>query len=469
MRLCLSVMKESIKMTNKFTDLNLPQSMTDTLNSMQYQQMTAIQEKSLPHILDGEDIIAKAKTGSGKTAAFGIGVLNKLNVKKFRIQSMIMCPTRELADQVAKELRSIARFKHNIKILTICGGVPFMPQKHSLSHQAHIIVGTPGRILKHLKEGSFKPNDIETLVLDEADRMLDMGFSEDIHEIISYIPTMRQTLLFSATYPENIQELGAQILVDPITVEVESTHKKTTINQEFYECDIDTKNKAVEYALAKYKAESTIIFCNTKVACDELADDLEDAGLDPLVLHSDLDQRDRDETLILFSNKSYPILIATDVAARGIDVKDIDLVINYDLPYDNEVYVHRIGRTARAGASGHAISFTDDKFRLDDLEDALDMNINLENISSLQTDEKYDIKSKYSTIFINGGKKAKVRAGDILGALTAGVGLDKNDIGKIDILPYCSYVAVKKELEQKAFDGLSNGKIKGKYFRVFLK
>jgi ATP-independent RNA helicase DbpA len=453
----------------QFTDLNLPKEMIDTLTMMKYNHMTAIQEKSLPLILEGEDVIAKAKTGSGKTAAFGIGVLNKLNVKKFRIQAMIMCPTRELANQVAQELRDIARFTHNIKITTLCGGVPFMPQKHSLSHQAHIIVGTPGRILKHLKEGSFEANNIETLVLDEADRMLDMGFSDDIHEIISYIPTMRQTLLFSATYPEDIEQLAGNILMDPVTVEVETTHAKSTITQEFYEVDEDIKSKAVEYALAKYKSESSIVFCNTKVACDELADDLEDAGLDVLVLHSDLDQRERDETLILFSNKSYPILIATDVAARGIDVKDIDLVVNYDLPHDNEVYVHRIGRTARAGASGHSISLVSDSYRLDDLEDALDMSIDLLNLSDLQTDDSFDLKSKYSTIFINGGKKSKVRAGDILGALTAGVGLAKEDIGKIDILPYCSYVAVKKELEQKAFDGLSNGKIKGKYFRVFLK
>jgi ATP-independent RNA helicase DbpA len=453
----------------KFTQLNLPQSMTDTLNSMNYKQMTAIQEKSLPLILEGKDIIAKAKTGSGKTAAFGIGVLNKLNVKKFRIQSLIMCPTRELADQVATELRKIARFTHNIKIITLCGGVPFMPQKHSLSHQAHIIVGTPGRILKHLKEDSFKTNDIETLVLDEADRMLDMGFSEDIHEIISYLPTMKQTLLFSATYPDNIKYLAGDILNNPVTIEVETTHAKSTITQEFYEVDEEIKSKAVEYVLGKYQNESSIIFCNTKIACDNLADDLEDIGLDLLVLHSDLDQRDRDETLILFSNKSYPILIATDVAARGIDVENIDLVINYDLPYDNEVYTHRIGRTARAGKKGDAISFVDDKSRLEDLKLDLNLDIKLQDISQLKSDNKFNIKSKYSTIFINGGKKAKVRAGDILGALTAGVGLNKDDIGKIDILPYCSYVAIKKEFEKKAFDGLANGKIKGKYFRVFLK
>jgi ATP-independent RNA helicase DbpA len=454
---------------SQFKNLNLPQSMIDTLNSMQYNNMTPIQEKGLPLILEGKDLIAKAKTGSGKTATFGIGLLNKLNIQKFRIQTIIMCPTRELADQVANELRKIARFQHNIKIITLCGGVPFMPQKHSLSHQAHIIVGTPGRILKHLKEKSFETNNIDTLVLDEADRMLDMGFSEDIHEIISYIPTNRQTLLFSATYPENIQHLASSILIDPQTVTIEAIHEKLSITQEFYEVENESKSRAVEYALKKYQVESSIIFCNTKIACDELADDLEDAGLDVLVLHSDLDQRDRDETLILFSNKSYPILIATDVAARGIDVKDINVVINYDLPHDNEVYVHRIGRTARAGTSGLAISFVDDKYKLDDLQCDINIDIQLNNISTLETNDTFDVKAKFSTIFINGGKKAKVRAGDILGALTAGVGLSKDDIGKIDILPYCSYVAVKKEFEQKAFDGLSNGKIKGKYFRVFLK
>jgi ATP-dependent RNA helicase DbpA len=456
-------------MTTNFTDLNIPKSMIDTLTSIQYKQMTQIQAKSLPLILESKDIIAKAKTGSGKTAAFAIGALNKLNVKNFRIQSMVMCPTRELANQVAEEFRKIARFKHNIKIITLCGGVPFMPQKHSLSHQAHIIIGTPGRILKHLKENSFNTDDIDTLILDEADRMLDMGFSEDIHEIISHIPRKRQTLLFSATYPYNIQELGKEILTNPINIEVESLHTKQIISQEFFDTEDIEKSKVIEYLLAKHKSESSIIFCNTKIACDNLADDLEDIGLDVLVLHSDLDQRDRDETLILFSNKSYPILIATDVAARGIDIKDINLVINYDLPHDNEVYIHRIGRTARAGANGSAVSLVDDISQLNELEDSLNMKIDIQNIGNLNDNFKYDIKSKYSTIFINGGKKSKLRAGDILGALTAGIGLEKDDIGKIDILQYCSYVAIKKEFEEKAFVGLSNGKIKGKYFRVFLK
>ncbi len=454
---------------NKFNQLKIPSTMVDTLSSLNYTEMTAIQAKSLPFILEGRDVIAKAKTGSGKTAAFGIGVLNKLDVKRFRIQTLILCPTRELADQVASELRRIARFTHNIKILTLCGGVPYNPQMHSLSHQAHIIVGTPGRILKHLKEDNFTPEHIETLVLDEADRMLDMGFSDDINEIISYIPKNRQTLLFSATFPEDIESLSRDILNNPQSVEVESTHEQSVIQQDFYKVEEYKKVNAVQKILNHSQASCVVIFCNTKIACNELADDLYDKGLSTLVLHSDLDQRERNETLVLFANKSYPILIATDVAARGLDIKDIDLIINYDLPHDNEVYIHRIGRTARAGAKGRAVNLVTNEIQFDELQEYLGTKIVEKEIDDLDNDKKYTIKSKYSTIFINGGKKSKVRAGDILGALTAGVGIDKSDIGKIDILDLCSYVAVKKEVEKKAFDGLANGKIKGKYFRVFLK
>ena len=449
-----------------FKELGMIEPIIKAINEQGIVKPTQIQEMSIPIILSGKDIIAGSKTGSGKTLAFGTAIIQNITKGK-GIQAIVLTPTRELCVQVTESLSMFSKYI-GLRVTPIYGGVSINPQMNQLK-RTDVVVGTPGRVLDHLQRGTLNLSNVKVAVLDEADRMLDMGFSEDIHEIISYIPTMRQTLLFSATYPENIEELGHKILMDPITVEVESTHAKSTIVQEFYEVDEDIKAKAVEYALAKYGSESSIIFCNTKIGCDELADNLEDAGLDVLVLHSDLDQRDRDETLILFSNKSYPILIATDVAARGIDVKDIDLVINYDLPHDNEVYVHRIGRTARAGASGRSISFVEDKYRLDDLEDALDTRIDLENVSQLETNEKFDLKSKFSTIFINGGKKSKVRAGDILGALTAGVGLSKDDIGKIDILQFCSYVAVKKEFEQKAFDGLSNGKIKGKYFRVFLK
>ncbi|VAY86307.1 ATP-dependent 23S rRNA helicase DbpA [hydrothermal vent metagenome] len=456
-------------MSSQFSQFNLSSSMIDALSSLGYEQMTQIQFKSLPFILKNRDVIAQAKTGSGKTALFGIGVLNKLNVKRFRIQALIMCPTRELANQVASELRKIARFSHNIKILTLCGGVSYNTQMHSLSHQAHIVIGTPGRVLKHFQNDNIEYGYIETLVLDEADRMLDMGFSEDIENIISYIPKKRQTLLFSATFPENINTLSKNILINPETIEVKSTHEKSVIIQEFYEVENYNKLDIVQRIINNEEAKCIVIFCNTKIACDKLADDLYDIKILSLVLHSDLDQRERNETLIMFANKSYPILIATDVAARGIDIKDIDLVINYDLPFDNEVYIHRIGRTGRAGAKGKAVSLIANEEQLCELEKYLDDKIIKRYIDNLPDNKIFNIQSEFSTLFINGGKKNKIRAGDILGALTAGIGIHKDDIGKIDILDLCSFVGVKKSIKQKALDGLSNGRIKGKYFKVFPK
>jgi ATP-independent RNA helicase DbpA len=380
---------------------------------------------------------------------------------------MILCPTRELASQVAKTIKELARYKHNIKVLTLTGGVPYKPQVHSLKHQAHIIVGTPGRVLKHLKEDNFSCSEINTLVLDEADRMLDMGFFEDIDEIIGYLPKMRQTLLFSATYPATIEKLSSTILCEPKIVEVVSTHSNNTIDQNFYKIDPYQKPELLLKVLdEKYK--TTIIFCNTKVQCDELADFIEDnSDIETLVLHSDLEQKYRDETLIMFSNKSFPILIATDVASRGLDIDDVDLVLNYDLPHDFEVYIHRIGRTARAGKNGCSISFIEDELYFDDLQDFLNSDFQLQTIANINDKKSLKLICEYSTLYLNGGKRHKLRAGDILGALTAGIGLKKEDIGKIDILPTCSYVAIKNNVYEKAYEGLSNNRIKNKFYRVY--
>lgn len=451
---------------SKFNVVNLDEESLKNLTSLGYEYMTPIQEKSLPYILDKKDVIGKAKTGSGKTVSFGLGILNNLDSTNFRIQSLVLCPTRELATQVANTLKNLARYRHNIKILTLTGGVPYKPQVHSLSHQAHILVGTPGRVLKHLTEDNFSCDNINTLVLDEADRMLDMGFTEDINLIIDYLPKQRQTMLFSATYPDIIEELSNTILQQPISVEVESTHSSSTITQKFYEVNSHQKTSLV-LKLFQPTQKSVIIFCNTKIQCDELADSLEQYDIEPLVLHSDMEQKYRDETLIMFSNKSYPILIATDVASRGLDIEDVDMVINYDLPNDFEVYTHRIGRTARAGKDGMAVSFVDDLGRFEDLEEYFDTKFEL--LPSDDIKDKDDVKLGYdfSTLYINGGKRHKLRAGDILGALTAGIGLDKNDIGKIDILPTCSYVAVKNEVYQKAFDGLNSNKMKNRYFKIY--
>ncbi|MCK5294974.1 MAG: ATP-dependent RNA helicase DbpA [Arcobacteraceae bacterium] len=455
-------------MQNQFKTLSLGQNMIDNLSRLGYNKMTPIQEQSLPLTLEGKDIIAQAQTGSGKTVAFSLAILNKLKIENFAIQSLVLCPTRELANQVASEMKKLAKFKHNIKITTLCGGVPYKPQVHSLSHQAHIIVGTPGRVLKHLSEDTFTTENINTLVLDEADRMLDMGFNEDINKIIDFLPKRRQTLLFSATYPSNIQTLAKNILIDPIEIKIESEHSSNTIEQIFYESEISSKKDTILKLLSEYNPETTIIFCNTKIACDNLADELEDDGIETLVLHSDLEQRDRSETLILFANKSYPVLIATDVASRGLDIDDINLVINYNLPFDNEVYTHRIGRTARAGKSGRAISLVDDGDieRFDELN--YENNYKLIQSNNLTLSNNFKLKSKYKTLFINSGKKNKMRAGDILGALTAGIGLNKNDIGKIDILEFSSYVAIDANIITKAHQELQNSRIKGKYFKVYI-
>jgi ATP-independent RNA helicase DbpA len=449
--------------------LNLSKEFLTNLDSLGYTKLTAIQEKSLPLSLNNSDLIAQAKTGSGKTVAFCIPIINKLNIKEFRIQTLILAPTRELANQIALEIRKLSRHIHNIKVLTLCGGTPFKPQVLSLSHQAHIIVGTPGRVLKHIQQNNIDLQNINSLVLDEADKMLDMGFYDDIMEIINSLPKKRQTLLFSATFEKNIEKLASNVLINPKIVKVEN-EEKVHIEQKFYEVSEDSKTALIPALISSNKAKSILIFCNMKIKCDQLANDLYDLGLDVLTLHSDLEQKERDETIILFSNKSYPVLIATDVASRGLHIDDVDLVINYDLSLDEKIHTHRIGRTARAGKGGLAISLYthNDMDRVFAIKEVF-TDIKEENISNIEDDLSYKIDSPQRTIFINGGKKHKLRAGDILGALTAGIGLSKEDIGKIDILDFASYVAINKEKITYVLDKLSKSKIKGKYYRIYEK
>lgn len=374
-----------------------------------------------------------------------------------------------MANQIALEIRKLSRHIHNLKVLTLCGGTPFKPQVLSLSHGAHIIVATPGRVLKHIEQNNIDLENINTLVLDEADKMLDMGFYDDIMSIINTLPTKRQTLLFSATYEKNIEKLASNVLSNPVVVKVEN-EEKVHIKQEFYYIDEENKTAFIPALISSNKAKSILIFCNMKIKCDKLADDLYALGLDVLTLHSDLEQKQRDETIILFSNKSYPILIATDVASRGLHIDDVDLVINYDLSLDEKIHTHRIGRTARAGKGGLAISlYTQNDFDRVEIIKETFSDIEDKSIDSVEDDLSYKIDSELRTIFINGGKKQKLRAGDILGALTAGIGLQKDDIGKIDILDFASYVAINKEKISFVLERLSKEKIKGKYYRIYEK
>lgn len=450
-----------------FSSLALSSQMVQNLNDIGYTEMTPIQEQSLPYILEGRDVLAQAKTGSGKTAAFGIGLLSKLDVKKFRVQSLILTPTRELAEQVARELRQIAKFAHNIKILTLCGGVAFGPQLGSLRHGAHIVVGTPGRILKHLGKDSLNLENLETLVFDEADRMLDMGFSEEIEKVLEFVPKQRQTLLFSATYPEEILDLSSSVQQDAISIKTTTQEVANKITQRFYEVAGDQKINTLINIFSTFKPQNAIVFSNTKIEADEIASKLQKSNIDALAIHGDLEQYDRNDVLVQFSNGSSRVLVATDVAARGLDIKELSMVVNYDLPHSLETYTHRIGRTARAGAEGLAFTFYE-PWETDKGDEYRDSERLFECAGDLKTTNGFAMTPDFITMVIEGGKKDKLRAGDLLGALTGDAGLAGTSIGKIDVYERQTYVAIESKFVDEAQQKLSNGKIKGKKFSVWI-
>ncbi|MCU7877926.1 MAG: ATP-dependent RNA helicase DbpA [Candidatus Thiodiazotropha sp. (ex Lucinoma borealis)] len=457
-------------MTTHFSYLKLDSALLANLETLGYLQMTPIQAESLPHILAGRDLIARAETGSGKTVAFGLGLLNLLGQASFTVQALVLCPTRELADQVAKELRRLARTSANTKIITLCGGAPFGPQVSSLEHGAHIVVGTPGRILKHLQKSTLSLGNVRAVVLDEADRMLDMGFYEDIATILSTTPPQRQTLLFSATYPDTIRELSSAFQREPIEVTVDTQHGSLKIKQHFYEVEKGRRIKTLAALLAQYKPESTVVFCQTRQQCQEVADELQLRGIQSLALHGDLEQKDRDLVLVQFANHSVPVLVATDVAARGLDIKDLEAVINYELPREPEIYIHRIGRTGRAGKKGLSLSLfiASEANRVNAIETYLDHKLQLEKPHRLDLPDDFSLSSPMVTFCIDGGRKEKVRPGDILGALTADIAVPAAKVGKIDIFDHIAYVAIDRSVRKKALRVLSEGNIKGRRFKVRL-
>ncbi|MGY3923596.1 ATP-dependent RNA helicase DbpA [Aeromonas jandaei] len=452
---------------SEFSSLNLSPALLENLTTLGYLQMTPIQAQSLPLVLDGKDLIAKAKTGSGKTAAFGLGLLSSLDVNRLEVQALVLCPTRELADQVATEIRRLASTLPNVKLVTLCGGTPTAPQSATLSFGAHIAVGTPGRILKHLEQGTLELDSLKTLVLDEADRMLDMGFGEDINRVISHAPRDRQTLLFSATYPEGIAQMSRGVQRNPVEVSVEALHEESAIEQKLYEVPAGQRLDALTWLLSHYQPSSCVVFCNTKRACSDVADHLAAKGFSALALNGDLEQRERDQVLVRFANGSATILVATDVAARGLDIKELGAVINYELTYDPEVHVHRIGRTGRAGQQGLALSLyqPNEAQRVNVIEEYQQAPMPLGDLDTIGRAIK-PLAPQMVTLSIDAGRKTKVRAGDILGALTGEGGIAGADVGKIQISEQYSYVAVKQSVAKAALKRLQEGKIKGRSYRA---
>ncbi len=452
-----------------FNTLPLKQELIANLAELGFEGMTPIQEQALPHVLEGKDVIAQAKTGSGKTAVFGLGMLQKLEPKNFSVQSVVMCPTRELAEQVAEEIRRLARPIPNIKVLTLCGGTPLRPQADSLKFGAHIVVGTPGRIMDHLEKQTLDLDSVTTLVLDEADRMLDMGFEDAMEAIVAEVPRARQTLLFSATYPKEIQSIADHIMVEAVSVKADEQQSNPSIEQDFYRIsDEGERDVAVRLLLLQHRPDSTVIFCNTKRHVKDLTQYLKHSGFSVLALHGDLDQKERDQALVRFINNSVSIMVATDVAARGLDIDSLDLVINYHIASDPEVHVHRIGRTGRAGNKGHACSIVinKEKHKLKRLGEYLGQDIETFGLPDTKLLNQPTYKAPMSTIQIDGGKKQKLRPGDILGALTADYRIEGNDVGKIQIANSWAYVAVKNDILDAALQLLNGGKMKGKKFRA---
>ncbi|WP_267241130.1 ATP-dependent RNA helicase DbpA [Pseudomonas sp. UFMG81] len=442
--------------------------MLANLDALGYASMTPIQAQSLPVILKGQDLIAQAKTGSGKTAAFGIGLLNPINPRYFGCQALVLCPTRELADQVAKELRRLARAEDNIKILTLCGGVSLGPQIASLEHGAHIIVGTPGRIQQHLDKGTLVLDGLNTLVLDEADRMLDMGFFDAIASIIGKTPSRRQTLLFSATYPAGIEQLAKAFMRQPQQVKVEALHSDSQIEQRFIEIDPQQRLEAVTRVLGHYRPQSCVAFCFTKQQCEDVVAHLTAKGIVAQALHGDLEQRDRDQVLTMFANRSSSVLVATDVAARGLDIDGLDLVINVELARDAEIHVHRVGRTGRAGEKGVAISLVApaEGYRAQAIEDLQKQPLRWEQLDNLKNKGGEPLLPAMTTLCIGAGRKDKLRPGDILGALTGDAGLPGKQVGKIAIFDFVAFVAVERAVAKQAMQRLNSGKIKGRALKV---
>jgi ATP-independent RNA helicase DbpA len=436
-----------------------------SLNTLGYTMMTPVQALALPIAFEGRDLIAQAPTGSGKTVAFGLALLQRLDPSYVKPQALVLCPTRELADQVAREIRRLAAAIPNLKVLLLTGGVPLAPQLASLRKDSHVVVGTPGRVQELIDTNALSLAKVRTFVLDEADRMLDMGFEKAIREIARHLPPQRQGLLFSATFPDDIRRIGREFLREPAEVAVEGAAEKPAIEQRFYEVESARKSAALAALLAETQPESCVVFCNTRREVDEVAESLGNAGVHALALHGDMEQRDRDEVLVRFANKSCRVLVASDVAARGLDIRELDTVVNYELPHDADAYVHRIGRTGRAGRSGLAISLVAPRemSRADSVANSGDAPLRWD---TLKSGKASSLPATMATLRLDAGRTDKMRPGDILGALTGDAGLPAAAVGKIDVFPTRSYVAIRREDAARALERLRAGRIKGRAVRV---
>jgi ATP-dependent RNA helicase DeaD len=378
--------EEATMEIEKFENLRLSRDLLKAVEDLGFEEMTPIQARAIPLILEGKDIIGQAQTGTGKTLAFGLPILQSIHSKIKKIQAIILCPTRELAIQVAEEIKSALKYKRDIVILAVYGGQPIDRQIRILKTGAHIVIGTPGRTIDHINRGTLKLDTVKTVVLDEADEMLNMGFIDDVETILQRTPKERQTLLFSATMPKPILDLTRKYQKTPEYVRV--VHKQLTVpnvEQYYFEVKESVKLDALCRLIDMYGLKSSLVFCNMKRRVDEVVMHLEARGYPALGLHGDMTQPQRTQAMDIFKRNASEILVATDVAARGIDVENIEAVFNYDIPQDEEYYVHRVGRTARAGKKGLAFTFVVGReiYKLRDIESYASTKITRKSIPTL--------------------------------------------------------------------------------------
>ncbi|MEK2690789.1 ATP-dependent RNA helicase DbpA [Bdellovibrio sp. GT3] len=455
-----------------FSALNLKPELLAVVQELGFSSMTPIQEQSIPVLLSGKDLIGQSKTGSGKTAAFILPILNQLELQQKTVQAVIICPTRELATQVLTEVRRLGRKLEGLQTMSLTGGAQTgREQQQELEKGVQIVVGTPGRILDLAGKGRLFLDDVRTVVLDEADKMFDMGFIVEIKNLMQELPAQRQTVLFSATFSEAVLDLSRRYQKNPARVTIQEAPESLLIEEVTYESEEANKADNLMRVLQQHQAESCIVFCNTKNSVNDLMNRLADLKASATCLHGDLEQRDRERVMAMFKNGSYKIMVATDVAARGLDIENLELVINYDFPLQPETYVHRIGRTGRAGKSGVAVTLISarDTLKLIEIEQITGRKfqkptLGFKNQFGLNWEWK---QSPMQTVMISGGRKNKIRPGDILGALTgAAGGLKATDIGKIEMHDTYSYVAIRSDSVNHALNSLRNGKIKAQKFQV---
>jgi ATP-independent RNA helicase DbpA len=451
-----------------FQSLPLREELLSAMRVIGFSTMTSVQQRAIPIALSGKDVIAKASTGSGKTLAFGLPILQQLDATQRAPSSIVLCPTRELAEQVAEQLRDAAKHLANTKILTLCGGVPMPPQIASLSHGANIIVGTPGRILDHLSKRRLDLSRVTHLVLDEADRMLDMGFEDALAAVLQSVPDSAQCLLFSATFPPEVESIVNGLAPTAERVDVTEAEVLPDIQQLIYRVDNKLRVETLKAVITEYQPPRCIVFCATKDETQRVTDELQASGFSAVCLHGDLEQRERTEMLAMFSADCAIVLIATDVAARGLDIEDVPLVVNFRVSEDVSTHVHRIGRTGRAGKAGLAVSLmaAQDEIFVARIEEHFNQSIPSKGAQSLRFHANRIVPPAFNMVIIKGGKKEKLRPGDILGALTQDAQVPNEDIGKIKITATTSYVAIKQRSIKRTLAFFRDGKIKGKRLRA---